>query len=147
MSTVSGVAAILGMVLGTAGFVMSIMNYLRDRPKIKVILKWDMTDTRTGMNRGLVKVTNVGRRPIFVSIVALRLPAGFPHSDVILMDSVAGNKLTEGDGPLGLLINYDDIAQYSTAWRRIRDCAVDSTGKEYHSNYPHPDEKAPSWVL
>jgi hypothetical protein len=34
--TVSELAAILGMVLGTAGLVMGLMNYLRDRPKIKV---------------------------------------------------------------------------------------------------------------
>ena len=33
--TLSNLAAITGMVLGTAGFVMSWMNYLRDRPQVR----------------------------------------------------------------------------------------------------------------
>jgi hypothetical protein len=34
-------ASILGMVLGTAGFIMSLLNYLRDRPCVRVQLEWD----------------------------------------------------------------------------------------------------------
>jgi hypothetical protein len=43
VTILTALAAMVGMVLGTAGFVMSVMNYLRDRPKVKVFLKWDMT--------------------------------------------------------------------------------------------------------
>jgi hypothetical protein len=35
------VASILGMLLGTAGFVMSLLNYLRNRPCVQVHLEWD----------------------------------------------------------------------------------------------------------
>jgi hypothetical protein len=44
-SAITQVAALLGMVLGTAGLVISLMNYLRDRPRVKVRLKWDMSVT------------------------------------------------------------------------------------------------------
>ena len=32
------ISAITGMVLGTAGFMLSLVNYFRDRAKIKVLL-------------------------------------------------------------------------------------------------------------
>ena len=46
--TLTDLAAIIGMVLGTAGFVTSLLNYLRDRPKVKVTLKWDMKSISDG---------------------------------------------------------------------------------------------------
>ena len=40
--TLSDLAALVGMILGTAGFVLGIVNYLRDRAKVVVKLRWDM---------------------------------------------------------------------------------------------------------
>src|SRR6266849_8635736 len=91
VTILSALAAMVGMVLGTAGFVMSLMNYLRDRPKVKVFLKWDMNligDASKQM--GIVRVTNVGRRPIYISVAALQVPKGFKglkgfkHSHLLL---------------------------------------------------------------
>jgi hypothetical protein len=70
--TLSNLAALLGMVLGTAGFVMSLMNYSRDKPKVIVSLRWDMALLDTHETIGLVSVTNVGQRPIFITVVALQ---------------------------------------------------------------------------
>ena len=55
MGAITIVASILGMILGTAGFVMSVLSYLRDRPRVKVTLQWDMVDVTTREVRGLVR--------------------------------------------------------------------------------------------
>jgi hypothetical protein len=91
--TLSDVAALLGMVLGTAGFVIGLMNYLRDRPKVKVHLQWDMvvSGDAAGNKMGIVRVTNVGRRPIYISAATLN----------------------EGDAPATFSVNYDSLAQYA----------------------------------
>ena len=75
--TLSNIAAFLGMVLGTAGFSISLMNYLRDKPRILVTLQWDMANTNTEALMGLARVTNVGRRPIFISVCGAQVPKGF----------------------------------------------------------------------
>src|SRR6266700_2689712 len=110
MTAISMTAAVLGMILGTAGFTISLMNYLRDRPRVRLTLKWDMTELGTGRLFGLVKVTNVGRRPVFISAVALELPPGFKHSHLILNNSIAGTKLSEGDQPIVHSVSYTDLA-------------------------------------
>jgi hypothetical protein len=139
-------AALLGMILGTAGFVMSLMNYLRDRPRVVLDLQWDMTNSQTGEILGLTQTSNVGRRPVFICVVALQLPKGFPLTHLVLIDSLHGAKLSEGDKPMTHIINYQGLSPYSAAWRKIRAYAEDSTGKKYYSDYPKAKAKAPSWV-
>ena len=143
--TLSNIAAIIGMVLGTAGFVISWMNYVRDRPRVRVTLKWDMTDSATHVQMGLVKVVNVGRRPVFISIVSLELPKGFKETHLVLRDSIQGQKLSEGDAPAVFQVNYDGLQQYSSVWRKIRAYVEDSAGGEYHSS-ELAESDVPSWV-
>ncbi len=147
MTAISMTAAILGMILGTAGFSISMMNYLRDRPKIRLTLKWDMKNMQTMQVCGLVKVTNTGRRPVFISVVALDLPKGFKNSNLLLNASVGGAKLSEGDKPIAHIIDHTDLAQYSSQWQKIRAYAEDSTGKHYFSEYPAKNSPKPSWVI
>jgi hypothetical protein len=81
MNGLSVTASILGMVFGTAGLVLGVLNYLRDRAKVKVTLRWKMQNVQTGETRGLIRVTNVGRRPVFISLVGSRTAEGFgPHA-------------------------------------------------------------------
>lgn len=144
--TLSNLAAILGMLLGTAGFVMSLMNYLRDKPRVRVVLQWDMKDTGTGAMMGLVRVSNVGRRPVFISAVALEVPKGFEYSHLVLMDAVAGKKLGEGDAPAVFMVKYDaDLNKYSRVWRDLRGYVEDSAGGEYRSK-KLPKNPVPSWA-
>jgi hypothetical protein len=143
--SLSDVAALLGMVLGTAGFVMGLMNYLRDRPKVRVTLKWDMTEPNTGRMAGVVKVTNVGRRPIFISIVALQVPEGFKHSHLVLAKSIPGQKLSEGDATAGFLANYEGLEAYAKKWRDVRWYAEDGAGGKYLSE-KLPETDIPSWA-
>ena len=146
MTVVTEIGALLGMILGTAGFTLSLMIYLRDRPKIRLSLQWDMTETKTGELYGIVRVTNIGRRPVFVSAVALELPRGLEHSHLLLNTSIIGVKLCEGDQPAKHIVSYSRLCEYSKGWRDIRAYAEDSTGTRYFSDFPRKDAKPPSWV-
>jgi hypothetical protein len=148
------ITAICGVIFGFGGLLLSILNYFRDRPKLVVTLQWDMavTDNPTYDPQkpwGLVRVTNIGRRPVYLGIVALKLPKdfktekGFEHSHLVLSQSIGGKKLAEGDPPAGFIVNQDDLAKYSQVWRKIRAIAEDSTGKTYESKKV---SKRPSWV-
>jgi hypothetical protein len=44
-NTLTMLTALLGVVIGTAGFVISLLNYFRDRPKVIVFLGWDYVVT------------------------------------------------------------------------------------------------------
>jgi hypothetical protein len=147
VNTLTLASSILGMVLGTAGFVMGVLNHLRDRAKVKLTLQWKMQSLETGEQRGLVRITNIGRRPVFISMVALELPKGHDHTHLILMKSLDGTKLGEGDRPMGVFVPYEGLAQYSKVWRKMRAYAEDSTGKQYHSKYPAKDTPTPPWVV
>lgn len=146
--TLSDLAALIGMVLGTAGFVMSLINYLRDRPKVKVFLKWDMALVGDSAKKiGILRVTNVGRRPIYISVAALQVPKAFKYTHLMLKESMPGKKLSEGDSPLTFTLNYDDLnlAQYSKHWRKVRGYVEDSAGRKYVSK-KLPKSDVPSWA-
>jgi hypothetical protein len=141
---VTFITAICGTVFGFAGLLLSILNYFRDRPELVVTLKWDMAVTDNPSydpkkRWGIVRVTNIGRRPVHLAVVALKLPksfdtdSGFEHTHLLLASSVGGKRLAEGDPPAGFIVSQDDLARYSTVWRHIRAIAEDSTGKTYKS--------------
>jgi hypothetical protein len=142
---VSLVTGILGALLGTAGFVISILAYLRDRPRLRVTLQWDMAiaggnpDTKIG----IVSVANVGRRPSYAVMASLVLPKGYHYTHEALMESIPGRQLVEGGTPATFTVNYDGLGQYKRDWRKIRVMVQDSAGKQYYSNYP---KKKPSWA-
>jgi len=143
MGALTTTGSILGMVLGTAGFTVSVLNYLRDCPKVKVLLQWNMTDSRTGVIKGLVRVTNVGRRPVFIGAAAIQVEGGATY---LLSDAIPGTKLQEGDKPAGYFVNHDGMAQHFGEWRKVRAFVEDSTGKKYWSKYPSKSDKPPAWV-
>jgi hypothetical protein len=140
---VSLITGILGSLLGAAAIVISVLNYRRDKPQLKVTLKWDMTEVGTRRMMGLVKVANIGRRPVHLSVVALEVGGHQKYSHLILSDSVKGKRLDEGDKPEAFIVNYDQMDQYKEVWDKIRAVAEDSTGKSYYSDYP---KGKPSWA-
>lgn len=143
MGALTTIGSILGMVLGTAGFTVSVLNYLRDRPKVKVLLQWNMTDSRTGIVKGLVRVTNIGRRPVFIGAAAIQIEGGATY---LLSDAIPGTKLQEGDKPAGYMVNHEGMEKHSGEWRKVRAFVEDSTGKKYWSKYPSKSDKPPAWV-
>jgi hypothetical protein len=141
--------ALTGAVFGIAGFVLAIANYLRDRYKIIVRLRWDLSITDNPVydpskRWGLILVTNIGRRPVYVSHVALRLPRGFTDSHLVLSEGIRGRRLGEGDPPLEYVIEQESLRKYARAWREIVAQVSDSTGREWVSRKAAKDD-APSW--
>jgi hypothetical protein len=134
------------MLLGTAGFVMSILNYLRDRPKVKITLQWNMQIMGTEESMGLVRITNTGRRSVFISTVALELPKSFEYPFLVLQQSMGGTKLGESEKPLVFPVSYESLAAYSKSWQKMRAYAEDSTGKRYYSKFPAKGAETPHWV-
>jgi hypothetical protein len=141
--TLSEFAAVLGMVLGTAGFVMALMNYMRDRPRIRVSVNWHMAEVRTGEKMGIVTVANVGRRPIFISIAVMRVPKKFKPDHFVLAESIQGQKLSEGDAPARIKVSLKDMEQYAKVWRKVRVYVEDSAGRKY---FAKKSERVPPWA-
>jgi hypothetical protein len=163
----------IGEVLGVAGFVLGILNYLRDRASIRVCLKFDMElyppPGPSGTRYGVIIVTNAGRRPAFASAVALTVPYEghgvrrllskplyrftpriaarlLPTRWIILLRSTGGQKLIEGDQPYMQLIpqqTYEALSPYRLKWREIRAVIELSTG---HRVFSAPADKQPSWA-
>jgi hypothetical protein len=71
---VTSILSVIGAVTGPLGFVLSVLNFLRDRPRLRVHPAWDMTtvprDPSFPDSFVQVSVANVGRRPIHVPISA-----------------------------------------------------------------------------
>lgn len=143
------VTALVGAVIGTAGFVLGIVNYLRDRPEVRVTLDWDMAVTdnpRYDPNKRWCVVTaaNVGRRPIYISRASLKLPKGYDRRYLLIYAGLVGQRLAEGDPPASYVVGQDGLEQYGKDWPKIRAVVFDTAAKEYRS--PRPDRsKPPSW--
>jgi hypothetical protein len=141
--------AIVSIVVAAVSLTISTLNYLRDKPKVKVSLQWDMVVTR-GRNTdprkrvGCVVVTNLGRRPVFIHSVWLKLPKAVDPPLFLIAQSMSGIKLGEGDAARPYEVNQELLKQYALHWRKLRAMAVDSAGKEYYSK--PAVSKVPSWV-
>ncbi len=148
--TLQEAAALTGVVLGTFGSVLGVLNYLRDRSKVTVTLQWDMAVTNNPTydprkKWGLVRVANVGRRPVYVSHASLRLPPGSKHHVLLLSDSVAGEKLGEGDPPRAYVVDQSDLGKYTQEWKKVYAEISDSTGRSWRSKHQKWQPR-PSWV-
>lgn len=99
--SMSDIAAVLGMIFGTAGLVLGVLNYARDRARVRVILQWDMrTAGKDQRLQAVMTVANVGRRPVFITKAAIHLPKRYKPRYLIHRDSLIGKKLGEGDAEI-----------------------------------------------
>jgi hypothetical protein len=139
-----------GLLFGLAGFVLGVLNYLRDRHEVVVTLQWDLIitpDVNYDQNKrwGVIRVTNVGRRSTYISHVALRLPKGREWSHLMITEGIKGQKLSEGDPTATFMVTQDDMASFASDWQKIVAQVSDSTGKVWSSKRLKSDEK-PSWA-
>jgi hypothetical protein len=154
--TITDINAVLGILFGITGMTLGLMSYFKDRPKVVVNLKWDMKiigdpNRKPDEFVGMVTVANVGRRPIYLSHVALKLPKCAGHGYMILQEGISGNKLAEGDPPKIFTINHsemvkglqEEIKKQPGLWKHIRAQVTDSASKNYLSNRV---KEKPSWA-
>ena len=149
--TLNDAATLVGLVAGVSGFAIGILNYLRDNPKILIELQWDMSSYgNTGFNEnelvGVIRISNTGRRPIYVSHVALKLPKGYEDTHLVISDGLVGQKLQEGDQPLTFPVSQEGLEKYKTKWKDIRAQVSGSTGKVWYSKKITKGQ-LPSWAL
>lgn len=111
--TITDINAVLGVLFGLSGLTLAVINYCRDNPKIIVDLQWDMSMIEVGGGpqdrnklHGMITVTNIGRRLIYISHVSLRLS---PKGYLLLMEGLSGQKLVEGDPPRTFIGDLDQI--------------------------------------
>ena len=140
----------IGLCFGLAGFVLGVLNYLRDRHKIGITLQWDLTITPSAgydhtKKWGVVRVTNAGRRPAHVSHVALKIPEGYGHSHLLILDGLTGKKLSEGDPPEVIMLTQDGMEKYAKDWRDLVAQVNDGAGKTWCSKRLKANQM-PSWA-
>lgn len=144
--TLTDVASLVGVIFGLSGLVLGILNYLRDRGNVTVSLEWD----RNLMNApgydesklwGVVTVTHIGRRPIYISHAAIKLPQ--PSEYLLLSEGIKGEKLSEGDPPRYFMVNQAGLEKYASVWHKLRAQVSDTTGKVYLSSKV---KTKPSWA-
>jgi len=140
------VSKIINAITVVIGLGLAILNFLRDKPKIKIDLQWDLKSFNAELYDpsklwGVVSVTNIGRRPIFVS--HLELEPRISGTCYYLPESISGTKLLEGDPPKKYIISQEGVEQYSSCWRKMRVAMTDGAGKKHYSK---PVKNKPSWV-
>lgn len=143
--SISETIALLGLIFGLIGTTIGVFNYLRDRGRIVVLLQWDMAMTGEDATKrfACITVTNVGRRAVYISHAALRLPKGEDISHFLIRDGLKGQKLSEGDPPAIFSVDQSGLAAYAGKWREIVAQVSDSTGKEWVSKKA---STIPSWA-
>jgi len=143
--SISEITGLLGLIFGLIGTAIGVFNYLRDRGRLVVRLQWDMAMTGEDVAKriGCITVTNTGRRAIFMSHVALRLPKGEENSHFLIQGGLKGQKLSEGDPPAVFPVDQNDLEIYASKWQKIVAQVSDSTGKEWLSKKV---KIIPSWA-
>ena len=145
MMTITEASAFFGLLFGLIGTSLGLFNYFRDKGHIVVLLQWDMAMTGEDAAKriGCITVTNTGRRAIFMSHVALRLPKGGEISHFLIQGGLKGQKLLEGDPPAVFPVDQDNLETYAGQWQQIVAQVSDSTGKEWLSKKV---KTIPSWA-
>ena len=144
--TITDIMSLVALITGTVGCVLSTLNFLYDRAKVVVSFQWDMKpwgNIPLDENKlyGCISVTNVGRRPVFISHASLKFPGHNKYG--VLYEGLKGETLKEGDPPKRYPVSQEGLEEYSKDWSKIRGCVEDSTGKRYYSK---PVLKQPSWA-
>jgi hypothetical protein len=149
------IAAIAGLVFGFTAFILSILNFRRDRPRLIVALQWDAVAVKdkhgTLAKFGRIYITNSGRRPIYITSAGIEVATRRPYGSIrsTTQGKPKGRKLAEGDPPLSLIVDADGstidlLMSWRDWWQDVRAYAIDSSGKKYVS--PRV-KKRPSWGI
>ena len=131
-------ATLIGLVSGVSALTLSILNYLRDRAALHVVLKadWLVKNSQSvdpNTRHLVVEVTNIGRRPTFVTSACLLFPDG---QNAVLSDSLLDRKqLKEGDEPQHFLCEQNMVNELGGQWPGVYCVVRTSAGNQFRSRF------------
>lgn len=140
--------AILGLASGATGTALGVMNQW-NRARVEVSLQWDMAivgDARYDASKlwGVVTVTNVGRRAVHISEVALQMPDGrFDPDHILLTGATSGKTLPVGSPSEVYVFPQDGFEKFGAAWHLVRAQVRDPTGRVWKSGFVRTK---PTWA-
>jgi hypothetical protein len=99
--------AIIGAITGVTGLILSLLNYYRDRARIKIFFKtgWKfigaVTPYKNNTPYDCITVINKGRRPVKIQTASARIKNTDKGNHIIISDSwaVFKNKLLNEENP------------------------------------------------
>jgi hypothetical protein len=143
--TLPNFLAVLGGITGPLGFVISLLVFYRDRPRIVVDVSWNMVamPPRPDYPESFASVTvsNIGRRSIYVSHITGEEDGNRVH--MLIPASVPGKILSEGSAPWSVIVDEAQFKSQQPPWWNLRFYVCDTAGRRYYSRWP---EKAPDWA-
>lgn len=146
--TPTQMAALIGAVTGPLGLLISVLTYLRDRPRLWVSMAADMRIHNSEKYDPekvflVATVSNVGRRPEYVELVALLHPDG--QCGMVNDVFFNPNEVQEGKPPAKYLVEQDLITGLEQQWPGILALVRTSSGRQYRSRFLHsPPRSCPA---
>ncbi len=110
-----------GLVLGTLGFLLSLRNWVKDRPRLQVSVEFDTERGELYSNSSLVvvRLNNAGRRPVCIERLAI-LPTR-PGQEPLLIKEGKGATLTEGSEPTLLYFSQQKVWSHCDGrWWKVK---------------------------
>jgi hypothetical protein len=130
---------------------MALLVYFRDRAKVLVTLSFDMQGfgslAEVPGGYFVVRVHNVGRRPIYLSHAHVTIPqrarqkVGATH--FLLSSGLQGVTIAEGGAPHVIPTKQAGLDKYAEFWPYMRAAVVDAAGCTYYSDWP---TQRPDWA-
>jgi hypothetical protein len=128
--------SILGAVTGVLGLLVSLLVYLRDAPRVRVNLRFDMKGwgSLPDVLHCVVAVYNVGRRTIYLE--RINIPPTTAGGQTLIWDDTMGSvTLPEGGKPHVSFFRQEGFENehHVKEWWRIRAMIWDAAGRSYRS--------------
>lgn len=130
--------ALYGAVTGTFGLIVSLLVYLRDAPRVRVLMRFDMKGFGSvpGVLHCVIAVHNVGRRTIYLERAHIP-PTTCGGQTYIFEQTMQNITLAEGAAPH--IYHFQQAGfeseQISAEWWRIRALVWDASGRPHRSRW------------
>lgn len=119
--------------LGLAAFVLSVINFRRDRAILRVtLLKAEDLPETPGLPALRVEIANTGRRPVFLRQTGIRARTRVPFTWHDLKSEIINCRLGEGDAPISKTFMLKDLHGYRRL-SALQAFADDSSGRKLTS--------------
>lgn len=138
LSIVSLCIASVALVFSGLSLYLNWYNARRDAPNVTINFQWNMERRYDDEGKlldsfGYIWVRNKGRRPIYIDIVALKVPGRSYYENLLTAELCEGRTISEADTPLKVRFNEASVLlEAPDQWQDIRAIAF-SADTEYVS--------------